>query len=45
MLYDDLDKGMGVEGRYKRERIHVYIQLIHFAAQQTLTQYYKETIP
>lgn len=45
MLYDNLDKRDGVGGRYERERIHVYIQLIHFVAQQTLTQYYKETIP
>ena len=32
------------EGEVKRERIHVYIQLIHFIVQQKLTQHCKAII-
>ena len=38
------DEG-GVEGRFKREGIYVYIQLIHFIVQQKLTPHCKTTIP
>ena len=39
MLCDDLDgrDETGVEGRPKREGIHLYIELIHFVVQQKLT--------
>ena len=29
VLYDDLEGWDGVGGRFKREEIHVYIQMIH----------------
>ena len=46
MLCDDLDvwDGAGVGGRSKREGIYLYIQVIHFIAQQKLTQYCKAII-
>ena len=36
--------GVGVGGRSKREGIYVYIQVIHFIAQQKLTQHCKAII-
>ena len=32
-------------GKFMRERMYVYIQLIHFVVQKKLSQYYKVTIP
>ena len=32
----------GVEGRPKRERIYVHIQLVHLTGQQTLTEHWKQ---
>ena len=44
MLNDDVDTwdGVGVEGRFKKERIYVGIWLIHFIVQQKVTQHCKE---
>ena len=36
--------GGWVGGRFKREGIYVYVQLIHFVVQQELTQYCKAII-
>ena len=36
--------GVGMGGRFKREGIYVYIQLIHFIVQQKLTQHCKAII-
>ena len=46
MLYDDLRAGMGGEvgGRFKKEEVYVYIQLIHIIVQQELTQHCKAII-
>ena len=33
--------GVGMGGRFKREGIYVYIQLIHFIVQQKLTNHWK----
>ena len=46
MLYDDLRAGMGggVGGRFKKEEVYVYIQLIHIIVQQELTQHCKAII-
>ena len=42
---DDLEGWAGrVEGRFKRKGIYVYIQLIHVAVQQKLTQHCKAII-
>ena len=43
---DDLEgwDGGGVQGRLKREGIHVYIWLIHFIVQQKLAQHCKAII-
>ena len=39
-------KGRGRVGRRsKREGMYVYIELIHFIAQQKLTKHCKETVP
>ena len=35
----------GVGGKFKREGMYVYIQLIHFVIQKKLLQYYEATIP
>ena len=40
----DLDGALQCRGEYTREGIHVQIQLIHFAAQQTPTEHCKATI-
>ena len=45
MLCDDLEGwGVGGRGRLKREGIFVYTWLIHFVAQQKLTQHCKATV-
>ena len=46
MLCVDLDEwdGGGVGGRFKREGIYVYIELIHFSVQKKLTQHCKATL-
>ena len=46
VLYDDLEgyDGWEVEGRLKRERIYVEIQLICTVVQQKLTQHCKASI-
>ena len=46
VLHDDREEwdGSGVGGRLKRERIYVYLQLIH-DVQQKLTQHCKAIIP
>ena len=46
MLREDREgwDGSGVGGRLKRERIYVYLQLIH-VVQQKLTQHCKAIIP
>ena len=46
MLCDDLEEwDVGrVGGRSKGEEINVYIELIHFIAQQKLIQHYKAII-
>ena len=33
-----------VQGRLERERIYIYIEVIHIVVQQEPTQYYKATI-
>ena len=45
MLSDDLEGWDGrVRGRSERERIHVHIQLLHFAIQKKPTQHCKATL-
>ena len=45
MLCDDLDGWeVGIGGRFKREGIYVYIQLIYSAGKQKMTQHCKATI-
>ena len=46
MLCDDPEgsDGVGVGGRFKRQGIYVYLQLIHFVRQK-LTQHCKVIIP
>ena len=46
MLYDDLEgwDGVVVGGRLKKEGTCVYVRLIHFIAQQKLTQHCKATL-
>ena len=41
---DQMAKVLGWRGS-KRERIHVYIKLVHFVVQQKLIQHYKAIIP
>ena len=46
MLCGDLDEwdGGAVGGRFRREGIYVYIELIHFIVQKKLTQHCKATM-